>query len=177
MVRNELPDIEQENKDERDAQPTLQAVPELPQRNRLKVEWESNEDEGKHEVRLSGTLTFEVVETVGDNGEILFNSAFLRTRQDELKDALAISLKNGVNRAFQDKWNERFPPAQRERAQRETLTSKNMKLEERNKQLQVVQAELMDALMNKRPVDLDKLREQGIDPAEFGLGESPNAAD
>lgn len=148
-------------------------------KNTLAITWDAagTDDAPVTRVTLRGELVFDVAEFETPAGETIYRSGLFRTDQQDEKDAIAVALKNGVNRAFTAAWNEIYPPEKRERAQREKLSEKNARQQVQIDQMAALQAELMDALLNGRKpslanlvsmgIDENRLRELGVDPAAF----------
>lgn len=158
---------------------TPQAKPEKPHdvlKDRLRIEWEAEktgegddaEETGRTIVKMSGALDFIITE-VTDGGEIKYSSSFLRSNQDDVKDAIGVALKNAVNRRFNEKWNELFPPEQRERKAREKMSEKAERLEQKANVMERIVAEMSSAMVESRPINYGLFDELGVDPAQFGL--------
>jgi hypothetical protein len=157
--------------DEKDVKPTYEV------KNKLKVEWEDEKDEsgeptGRHTVKLTGTLNFEIVESVFEDGEhkgeISYNSGLLKVAQDDLRTAINVSLKNGVGRAFIAKWDEVFPPERAART-RASLSTKNAELEARNAAMDRIIKVMFEAAQKHETPDFTALRAEGINPEDFGI--------
>lgn len=142
--------------------------------NTLKIEWESDDENGIHTVLMNGRLKFQILEEVSEKGEIILRSSLFRSPQEELKDAISIACKNAVSRAFTAKWNELFPPEVRERAKREKISDKADRLEARANAMELIVAEMSSSMIEGRPINFELFDELGIDPAAFGLTR-PNA--
>lgn len=136
------------------------------------------EDEPKIRVTMSGELVFDIAEVQVD-GSPVYKSGLFRSDQDDAKDAIAVGLKNAVNRAFVAVWNEVYPPERRERAKREKATEKAARLENTVEQMSRVQKVMMDAMLEGRlPTAEDfqpfvdegiDLKAMGVDVVAFGL--------
>lgn len=145
-------------------------------KDRLRIEWRSEmsgegddaEETGRTIVSMSGALEFIITE-VTDGGELKYSSSFLRTNQDDMRDAMAVALKNAVNRRFNEKWNELNPPEQRERKAREKMSEKAQRLEAKANTMERIVGEMSAAMIESRPVNFDLFDELGVDPVQFGL--------